>query len=193
MANPLFAIALDRVGLCSNSNGSVGCNRPDDPSSSPVLRIFCGLLDFSVGAVALRPLFPPFLTVWMLPVEKRHVIAGPCCFRSSLLLLGGGLILLSDSLRGLRPFLTDGPDLGLRSTLIIAHATLSNAVAPTAPLRSRIAMTNQTNLWLSCINLPLRFKSRPWKSRPNPESNNSSFLFRQNEKLIRRSSRSWII
>lgn len=130
-----------------------------------------------------------------LELEKREAKAWSC-FRADFVAVFGAAIPISDFLRETASVFGAGACFDPRSILIMAEAKFVNSVAPGVPLRSSISMIEHMSFWLSWISLPFRLRSKPWNSKPNPARTRSSFLFRQNEKLIRRSSSSctiWMI
>ena len=115
--------------------------------------------------------------------EKREAMAWRCLIFDLGVSCGAGMA-LSGLLRVVGLGLFECADLANRSTAIIEQAIFLKAEAHGAALRSRISMMAQTSLWLSRISLPSCLSSRPWKRRPKPDRRSSSFLLRQNEKLI---------
>ena len=134
-----------------------------------------------------RPLVLSRFTIGAFSVEKREAMVWR--LRADLIDAFGAAMFPSDFRRAA---VSSDPRAPLEdlSMVISAQAIFLNSAAPIAALRSSISIAEHRSLWLPWTNLPLRSRSRPWKSRPNPARSNSSFLLRQNEKLILRSSSS---
>ena len=79
------------------------------------------------------------------------------------------------------------------AVLIIETANFLKSAAPGALTFSKIWMTEATRRWLSCMSFPSCFRSRPWYRILRPQRVSISFLFKQKENDMLRSSRSCTI